>query len=358
MHTSLLLATSLAEVLRPANHFAYRNTANAPPYPTTTIISTIDANVLLQEPQCRVLSSALAECQIRTPGFDSMEPTEQAECLCYNGFNVWVPSVFDDAAKTCVAHASMAAPRNVYDQLRQVESFCVEAGNVQMPTTPAPTSTSSGLSWCSSLHEYMKICSRTTPGFMNLEKTVQASCLCYATVDTTTFWLPHQFDDAVGSCGYAAFIAKKTEIYEAITSLNTLCASIGDGLNLPSLLAGTEISALTSHVSSSLPNSTGMMFISTTDVAMDSSIADQISPLATFPSKSSPFRPPPISPAISSVMQSSSSSTLVSYPVPMVPLPKATVPPIPGLGESEGRSMDMKKVIVISAVCAFLVLFL
>jgi len=362
MRTTLLLVTSLVEVLRPTplpHIFAHRNRANTLPFPETTAISTIDANVLLKEPKCRVLSSVLAECGTRTPGFATMHSTKQAQCLCYDEFNTWVPSLFDDAAKTCADHASKVAPNGVYNPLHQIESFCVEVGNVQVPTTAVPTGTSTGrgLSWCNSVYKYAKICSEKTPGFMDLHKTVQATCLCYTTVSATAFWLPHQFDDAAGSCALAAFNAQKTEIYEAITSLNTFCTSIGDRLSSLSILSVSLVAASTTSTSPSLPTSAFVTLISSTDMALNSSrVKGEVTSTVTLPTKSS-IIPPPSSSAISTT-QGSSTSALTIYPVPGIPLPKTEVPPNPGMSQSEGMALDTKKVIVIGAVCAFLVLFL
>ena len=362
MHTTLLLVTSLVEVLHPSplpRLLTYRNTVNSQLSPASSAISGVDVGMLLNEPQCRVLYSALADCGTRARDFDNMEPLEQAQCLCYDGFNIWKPLVFDEAAKRCASHASMMAPQALYDSLHEVERFCMKAGDVKKQTA-APL-TSSGLSWCNTIYEIMRICSTATSGFMDLDKTVQASCLCYTTVATTTSWLPGRFDDAVGSCGLAASNAEKTEIYKAITRLNSFCTGIADDLNaLPTLLAGSLVSpsATTAHVSSNLPTSTtSMAFMASTKVVFTTSTAKEIDSSSTRSSKNSTILS--LSPTrLSSLLQISSSSIAVPSTTTDVPPTNMTVPPSPGMSESDGQVMSVKRVVAIGGLCALLVLFL
>jgi hypothetical protein len=50
--------------------------------------------------ECLQVSSALSFCDSASPGFNTMNPSKQVSCLCYNS-NFWTPASFGDVASDC-----------------------------------------------------------------------------------------------------------------------------------------------------------------------------------------------------------------------------------------------------------------
>jgi hypothetical protein len=50
--------------------------------------------------ECLLVSSALNFCDSASPGFNTMDPSKQVSCLCYNS-NFWTPASFGDLASDC-----------------------------------------------------------------------------------------------------------------------------------------------------------------------------------------------------------------------------------------------------------------
>lgn len=92
-----------------------------PPVPTSA------AAILQQNAQCQLVSTALSICNSVTPGFNTMQPTKQARCLCY-AQTTFIPNLFDIAVQTCADFASSAVP-DAYSAIYGLEGFCRRNGN-------------------------------------------------------------------------------------------------------------------------------------------------------------------------------------------------------------------------------------
>jgi hypothetical protein len=204
-----------------------------PTFPEPTSTTTPPAQLLQQNPACQLVGEALAICDSLTPGFNTLQPTDQAHCLCYSSTS-WMPNIFDSAVKTCADYASTAVP-GAFPPLSNLEGFCQGIGDVETsPPSPATTttisqsipSTSFSISafsgqQCNSANEILNSCSSQTPGFSSLQSTEQAKCLCYV----STSWCPTAFDNAVATCVVYASTAASSA-YAAITPLTWFCFSV------------------------------------------------------------------------------------------------------------------------------------
>jgi hypothetical protein len=230
------------------------------PEPTTTTLS--PAQLLQQNSACQLVGEALAICDSLTPGFNTLQPTDQAHCLCYSSTS-WMPNIFDGAVKTCADYASTAVP-GVFPPLSNLEGFCQGIGDVETSpatitttyqSTPSASFSISAFSGqpCNSANEMLNSCSSQTPGFSSLQPTEQAKCLCYV----STSWCPSAFDDAVATCAvYARTVASSA--YAAITPLTGFCGSVGSLTAAPaSYSVATTMSAVSSTAMTTGTTSTG-----------------------------------------------------------------------------------------------------
>jgi hypothetical protein len=78
---------------------------------------------------CNSVNSFLNGCWSLTPGFSSLQPTDQAKCLCYVSSRSWCPTAFDNAVATCAGFAQTAEP-SVYAIISTLGGFCAGVGNI------------------------------------------------------------------------------------------------------------------------------------------------------------------------------------------------------------------------------------
>jgi hypothetical protein len=93
---------------------------------------------------CNSVNTMLNDCSSLTPGFSSLQPQDQAKCLCYVSSSSWCPTAFDNAVATCAGYAQTAEP-SVYGTMSALGGFCADIGNV-LVTTPASYSVPTTLS--------------------------------------------------------------------------------------------------------------------------------------------------------------------------------------------------------------------
>jgi len=195
------------------------------------------AQLLLSNGACEVVGQALAICQSLSPGLTTMQPTAQAQCLCYSSTS-WEPGYFDSAVQSCADYASTAVSE-AYTPLANLEGFCSSVGDVNsalafnqmtmMPSsatsTYAPLGSNSGnlggSAACNAVNNAINLCTALTPGFMGLQSTDQAKCLCYS----SSSWAPNVFDDAVSTCCPYANTAD-ISLYSTISTLSGFCGSV------------------------------------------------------------------------------------------------------------------------------------
>jgi hypothetical protein len=206
-----------------------------PNFPEPTSTTTAPAQLLQQNSACQLVGEALAICDSLTPGFNTLQPTDQAHCLCYSSTS-WMPNIFDGAVKTCADYASTAVP-GAFTPLSNLEGFCQGVGDVEISSPSPPTTTTidqsiSSTSFsisafsgqpCNSANEILNSCSSQTPGFSSLQPTEQAKCLCYV---STSSWCPTAFDNAIATCALYARTAASSA-YAAIAPLTGFCGSVG-----------------------------------------------------------------------------------------------------------------------------------
>lgn len=85
--------------------------------------------------QCTEVQEMLSACESATVGWTSLQPKDQASCLCYVS-EAWCPSVFDNAVGSCAGYA-MTADASVWPAVSAMVSFC---GSVGDGTTSTPAS--------------------------------------------------------------------------------------------------------------------------------------------------------------------------------------------------------------------------
>ncbi|KAM3088689.1 hypothetical protein ACMFMG_000321 [Clarireedia jacksonii] len=216
--------------------FQLRNEPSPAPAPP---VETLQSN-----PGCVSLSSALNICESATPSFTNLSPTQQASCLCYSRTS-WCPTNFDHAVANCAQFAFTALP-GAYSVLANLEGFCSSAGNVKTPpsATASLTAFISPVSVdksCYTAFSLLQVCNNLIPGFLALDPTQQASCLCYA---SATSWAPKTFDDAVSTCSNYAHTAA-SDLVVSISSFDGLCTSVGDVLLVPLGRTSADVPSLT-----------------------------------------------------------------------------------------------------------------
>jgi hypothetical protein len=196
---------------------------------------------------CAYWSSAVGFCKSVSPGFVSLPATLQAPCLCYDSSGDWIPDIFDSAVDSC---ASWAATSDVaeYTVVDSWQGLCTDAGPVlaapsntpvlstptptpakPTPTPAVPTTTPAPNDGCSVFSSVVASCNSTSPGFLTMDVTAVAECLCY----TSTSWVPARFDGAAASCANVIKTAYPTD-YQGFTSdfLN-FCTDAGNVMNTP-----------------------------------------------------------------------------------------------------------------------------
>ncbi|KAF7958304.1 hypothetical protein EAE96_001855 [Botrytis aclada] len=258
--------------------------------PRNDLTTTAQASVLQQNPGCALVSSTLFKCESISPGFTSLVPSAQAQCLCYDS-SKWVPTIFDNAVQTCANFASTAVP-SAYPAFVNLEGFCGNVGNVIMTTGPAtisPITTPESSSTTPTIHSVIPACYAALsliqscvgllPGFMTLGPSQQASCLCYTSV---TSWIPKSFDNAMGTCSqFAQSESGIAGLVSTVDTFNSICESVGDIWT-----AGSHVSSmLTSHpVTSDLALVTSTSVHSPSPASMPGSTSSVISTVAIRPS--------------------------------------------------------------------------
>jgi len=250
--------------------------------PTST--TTPPAQLLQQNSACQLVGEALAICDSLTPGFNTLQPTDQAHCLCYSSTS-WMPNIFDSAVKTCADYASTAIP-GAFPPLSNLEGFCQGVGDVET-SSPSPTTTttifqptpSTSLSIsafsgqpCNSANEILNSCSSQTPGFSSLQPTEQAKCLCYVSAS----WCPTGFDNAVATCAVYAMTAASSA-YAAIAPLTGFCGSVGSLTATPgsysvtttrNVVSSTTMTAGTTSTGTSGSGGTSMTMVLATTITI------------------------------------------------------------------------------------------
>jgi len=93
---------------------------------------------------CNSVNTILNSCSSFTPGFSSLQPKDQAKCLCYASSSSWCPKAFDNAVATCAGYAQAAEP-SVYATMSALGGFCAGIGNI-LATAPASYSVATTLS--------------------------------------------------------------------------------------------------------------------------------------------------------------------------------------------------------------------
>ncbi|RDL32972.1 uncharacterized protein BP5553_08411 [Venustampulla echinocandica] len=76
---------------------------------------------------------------------------------------------------------------------------------------------------CSTALEFISFCSSVSPGFLTMNPTRQAPCLCYS----SAVWRPSVFDGYVSTCASYARTAAP-EDYSAISALQGFCSDVGN----------------------------------------------------------------------------------------------------------------------------------
>lgn len=220
---------------------------------------TAPAQVLQQNSACLVVGEALAICGSLSPGFTTLQPTEQAHCLCYSSTS-WMPNIFDKAVESCANYASTAVPA-AYQPLANLEGFCESVGDVETPATVfaltiTAASTAGGFSGqpCSSVNSFLNGCSSLTPGFSSLQPSDQAKCLCYV---SSSSWCPTSFDNAVATCASFAQTAEPS-VCATMSALAGFCVGVGDVLatTAASYFVATTLSTVASATPTPGPSST------------------------------------------------------------------------------------------------------
>ncbi|KAF5872128.1 uncharacterized protein Bfra_009158 [Botrytis fragariae] len=208
--------------------------------PRNDLTTTAPASVLQQNPGCALVSSTLFKCESISPGFTSLVPSAQAQCLCYDS-SKWIPTIFDKAVQTCADFASTAVP-SAYPAFVNLEGFCGNIGNIMTTMGPATIATIAPITThessittpiihsvilaCYTASSLIQSCVGLIPGFMTLGPSQQASCLCYASV---TSWIPKSFDNAIETCSqFAQSESGVAGLISIVDMFNSVCESMGD----------------------------------------------------------------------------------------------------------------------------------
>jgi hypothetical protein len=126
------------------------------PGATTTSVPSV-SQILGQNKACQLLGQALEICNSVMPGFLTLQPTLQAQCLCYSS-TAFAPGLFDGAVKFCADYASTAAP-GAYGALSNLNNFCENARGPNSAFVAVTTGNGESLS---SFHHYRPSTSEPT----------------------------------------------------------------------------------------------------------------------------------------------------------------------------------------------------
>jgi hypothetical protein len=198
--------------------------------------------LLQQNPSCNAVGQAIAICNSLTPGFNTLQPTAQAHCLCYSGTS-WKPTIFDNAVKTCADYASTAVP-GAYQPLASLEGFCQGIQSSGMSESMGMSAVSGQP--CNAVNSMLNDCSSSFNGFWSMQPRDRAKCLCYV---GTNSWCPTAFDNAVQTCEEYA-ITVSSSVYAAVSGLGGFCAGVGDVLATPTPPASYSMATMSSGIDS------------------------------------------------------------------------------------------------------------
>ncbi|QSZ36357.1 hypothetical protein DSL72_006233 [Monilinia vaccinii-corymbosi] len=353
------------------------------------LATTAPAAVLQQNAGCVLVSSTLFACESISPGFTSFVPSAQASCLCYSS-STWIPTIFDHAVQTCANFASTAAP-SAYPAFVNLEGFCGNLGNIQNSSGPATaattttttttTTTSTSMTSgsrvpevsigavpaCSTALSLIQLCVGRVPGFMNLGPTEKAACLCYA---SATSWIPTSFDGAVETCSqHAQSAGASAGLLSTVYGFEGICENVGDVMTMtatsrtlsatvtPNPITLPDANPITLPDASSAPLTTTSAPSPASLPRTTSSILSTIVPPPTPPIPPSTQNTRSIMKTISVITMSSRSSMITTT---------SSTAGLAGVGDANQGADDENimgdlgdpMVILISFVCAVLVLFL
>lgn len=110
--------------------------------PASTPATVTDANLA----SCATAIAYVSACQSLTSNFQSLAPSEQASCLCYDANNNFAPSTFDGAWAACASYAS-TSDMSDFAFFTSNEGFCASAVNGAAASgsgSGTPTTTAGG----------------------------------------------------------------------------------------------------------------------------------------------------------------------------------------------------------------------
>lgn len=225
-------------------------------------------------------------------------------------------------------------------------------------TSLIPNASTSADPACYTALSLIQLCVGLVPGFMALDPTKQASCLCYTSI---TSWVPKSFDGAVENCSLYAHSGSQSEsvikgLVSSVDIFEGLCESVGDVLTTAntqetsSVSGGEGANTITSTDLSEVPATTMMTpkpaGVTSTTIAVTWSTATQTYSQNTH----SVVKTIPVI-TMSKSITSTTSTTGFNRP-------NTGNEGGDGGANSELREVSDPVVILISFVCAALVLFL
>ncbi|KAH8900798.1 hypothetical protein GQ53DRAFT_757765 [Thozetella sp. PMI_491] len=97
---------------------------------------------------CLLARDYVQECELIEPGFSSQTRAQQAQCLCFDANNTYIPDVWDSAVASCVSTGEKAHP-TIWSSLKSasVEGLCTKfagTGATVSRSVATKTSTQSG----------------------------------------------------------------------------------------------------------------------------------------------------------------------------------------------------------------------
>ncbi|KAF7911475.1 uncharacterized protein EAF01_002982 [Botrytis porri] len=323
--------------------------------PRNDLTTTAPASVLQQNPGCALVSSTLFKCESISPGFTSLVPSAQAQCLCYDS-SKWVPTIFDKAVQTCADFASTAV-LSAYPAFVNLEGFCGNIGNIMTTKEPATISsistfesstqtptTHSVIPACNTALSLIQSCVGLVPGFIALSPSQQASCLCYASVAS---WIPKSFDNAMETCSQFAQSERGIAgLVSTVDMFNGICESMGNVWTTEGVVS--SMTTLHPITSSDVGPDPSTSINSPSPASIPGSASSVISTVA-IPSPTQTTRSIVKTISVTSISRSMTST--------------ASMPVFGGIDTSQDGNQELKDVsdpmvILISFACAALVLFL
>ena len=128
---------------------------------------------------------------------------------------------------TCASGLSAQGDLTDYSTFESLAGFCSSVGPV-LKSTSATTTTTGTLTAvpaaCSLVTDAISFCESVSPGFLSLNPTSQAPCLCYS----STSWNPEHFDGAVATCASALSAQGDLAGYSTAELLAGFCTSVGN----------------------------------------------------------------------------------------------------------------------------------